>query len=251
MLQALLITFREGIESFLIVGIISTYLRKTHRGGLLRGVRIGLLASVVTCLAGAWLWQRVPNQPLYEGIGALVAALFVGVLLWQAVRTGRRIKGEIEQRVGRFAGAEGGPPQVRAILGVAFVTMLLVTREGLEAVFYLGVQAFAVKASDVVLGAALGFVLAAGIAWGWSRFGHRLNLGIVLKVTSIFLTLFLLQLVVYGIHELAESGVIEGSQAFHNATEIFGPDGRMGHLLSYSLLGAPLLYAFWAWRAKR
>src|SRR5882672_4661385 len=103
MLQALLITFREGIESFLIVGVISTYLRKTNRAGLLRGVRIGLLASVVTCLAGAWLWQRVPNQPLYEGIGALVAALFVGILLWQAVRTGRRIKGEIEARVGRFA----------------------------------------------------------------------------------------------------------------------------------------------------
>ena len=68
--------------------------------------------------------------------------------------------------------------------------------------------------------------------------------------TSIFLALFLFQLLVYGVHELAESGVIEGSQTFHNATEILGPDGRIGHLLSYSLLGAPLLYVFWARRAK-
>ena len=51
-------------------------------------------------------------------------------------------------------------------------------------------------------------------------------------------------------HELAESGVIEGSQAFHDATEIMGPDGRVGHVLSYSLLAAPLLYVFWARRAK-
>ena len=57
----------------------------------------------------------------------------------------------------------------------------------------------------------------------------------ILKVTALFLGLFLLQLVIYGVHELAESGVIKGTQAFHDATEVFGPDGRVGHALSYSL----------------
>ena len=42
MLQALLVTFREGIEAFLIVGIVVAYLKKTQRAGLVRGVRIGL-----------------------------------------------------------------------------------------------------------------------------------------------------------------------------------------------------------------
>jgi high-affinity iron transporter len=250
MLQALLVTFREGIESFLIVGVISAYLRKTNRAGLLRGVHVGLGISVVTCVLGAWLWQQVPNQPLYEGIGAFVAAAFVGALLWQAVRVGRRIKGEIEARVGRVAGVEGSAPSLRALAGVAFVTAILVTREGLEAVFYLGVQAFAIKTADVIVGASIGLLLAAIIAWTWTRFAHRLNLGVVLKVTSIFLGLFLVQLLIYGVHELAESGVIEGSRAFHDATEVVGPDGRFGHLLSYSLLAAPLLYLFWARRAK-
>ena len=54
---------------------------------------------------------------------------------------------------------------------------------------------------------------------------------------------------IYGVHELAESGVIGGTQAFHDATEKFGPDGQIGHVLSYSLLGAPLLYLLWARRA--
>ena len=68
MLQALLVTFREGIEAFLIVGIVVAYLKKTQRAGLVRGVRIGLAISAVTCVGGAWLWLQVPNQPLWEGI---------------------------------------------------------------------------------------------------------------------------------------------------------------------------------------
>jgi high-affinity iron transporter len=257
MLQALLVTFREGIEAFLIVGVVSAYLRKTGRAGLIRGVHIGLLVSLVTCSVGAWLWLEVPNQPLYEGIAALVAAAVVGGFLIQMLRVGRQMRGEIETRVNRLAGEQGAPASARAIAGVALVTALLVTREGLEAVFFVGVQALALRAGQVHMqavlvasGAALGLVLAGVVAWAWTRFGRRINLGVLLKVTSLFLALFLVQLVVYGVHELAESGVIQGSQAFHDATEVFGPDGRIGHILSYSLLAAPLLYLLWARSAK-
>ena len=257
MLQALLVTFREGIESFLIIGVVVAYLRKTDRAGLIQGVRIGLGLSVVTCLVGAWLWLQVPNQPLYEGIAALTSALIVGVLLVQMLRAGRMMKGQIEGRIERMAGDKGAAPSLRALAGVALVTTLLVTREGLEAVFYLGVQALALHASELraeavllVVGAVLGLALAGFVSWGWSRWGRRLNVGVLLKVTAIFLGLFLLQLVVYGIHELAESGVIHGSQAFHDATEAFGPDGHIGHALSYSLLAAPLIYLVWARRVR-
>lgn len=255
MLQALLVTFREGLESFLIVGVIAAYLRKTGRAELMRGVRAGLVVSLGTCLAGAYLWQLVPNQPLYEGIAALVAAGLVGGLLAQMLRMGRRMKGEIEARVarvsvtapGRVSTLAGARPSLAVFAGIAAVTALLVTREGLEAVLYLGIQIrmAGAGATSSLLGAGLGLALASVVAWIWSHYAHRLNLGVVLKVTAVFLTLFLLQLVVFGVHELAESGVIEGSQGFHDATEAMGPDGSIGHLLSYSLLAAPLLYLLW------
>ncbi|HEY4183863.1 MAG TPA: FTR1 family protein [Polyangia bacterium] len=254
MLQALLVTFREGLESLLIVGVITAYLRKTGRASLLRGVRLGLAVSVVTCLVGAYLWQLVPNQPLYEGIAALTAALLVGLLLAQMVRMGRHMKGDIEAKVERISGGASlsERPSLAAVLGIAFVTMLLVTREGLEAVLYLGIQ-FRMAGSGAAprIGAGIGLVAAAAVAWTWSRRAARLNLGIVLKVTAMFLTLFLLQLLIYGVHELAESGVIEGSQSFHDATEIAGPDGPVGHVISYSLLAAPLLYLLLSRRAAR
>lgn len=258
MLQALLVTFREGLEAFLIIGVIVAYLRKTDRPGLIRGVRVGFAVAVVASLAGAWMWLQVPNQPLYEGVAALVAAGFVGLLLWQTLRTGRRIKGEIEARVARAVGGAGAAgATLRGQVAVGLITVVLVTRELLEAVFYLGVQVLASRATEdhvqgslLVAGAALGIVAAAALAYSWTRFAHRVNLGIVLKVTAIFLGLFLLQLVIYGVHELAESGVIHGSQGFHDATEVFGPDGWIGHIISYSLLAAPLLYLFFARRLK-
>ena len=255
MLQALLVTFREGLESFLIVGVIVGYLKKTNRAHLVRGVQIGFGVAIIASLLGAWLWLQVPNQPLYEGIAALSAAALVGMLLIQMVRVGRHLKGHIEARVERMAA--GGAGGLASLVGVALVTTLLVTRELLEAVFYLGVQAMAVRAAEipvhgvlVLVGAALGLVAAFLVAWYWSRYSHRLHLGVVLKVTALFLGLFLIQLLIYGVHELAESGVIQGSQAFHDATEVFGPDGMIGHVLSYSLLAAPLLYLFWARRAR-
>src|SRR3954471_6693078 len=121
MLQALLVTFREGIEAFLIVGIVVAYLKKTQRAGLIRGVRIGLAMSVVTCVAGAWLWLQVPNQPLYEGIAALLSALIVGTLLVQMLRVGPHMKGQIEARLGRAAGGTGEAVSPQAIAGVALV----------------------------------------------------------------------------------------------------------------------------------
>ncbi len=260
MLQALLVTFREGLESFLIVGVIAGYLRKTGRTDLMRGLRVGLLLSLITCLGGAYLWQLVPNQPLYEGVAALVAAGLVGALLAQMLRMGRRMKGEIEARVARVSGtgqdadsaSPGARPSLAMLAGIATVTTLLVTREGLEAVLYLGIQIRMAGSGTAasLIGAASGLVLASLVAWIWSRYAHRLNLGVVLKVTAVFLTLFLFQLVVFGVHELAESGVIEGSQGFHDATEAMGPDGFIGHLLSYSLLAAPLVYMLWNRRGR-
>ena len=125
MLQALLVTFREGLESLLIVSVIATYLRKTGRSGLVRGVRAGMAISVVTCLLGAYLWQLVPNQPLYEGIAALAAAGLVGGMLVQMLRMGRRLKGEIEARVDRFSGNVGDQTSLARVAGVAMVTTLL------------------------------------------------------------------------------------------------------------------------------
>jgi len=60
------------------------------------------------------------------------------------------------------------------------------------------------------------------------------------QVTAIFLLVFVVQLFIYGFHELAEAHVLPNSEALHWATEPYGPDGRYGQILSYALLALPL-----------
>ncbi len=244
-IRAGLVTFREAIEASLIIAVISAYLRRTGRQDLIPGIRIGVGLSIITCVAGAYLWTSVPQQSLYEGIAAIVSALLVGAMLWQIQRAARTLKGDIEAAVARRVASP------HATLGVALATALFVTREGMEAVLFLGLQVFVSGRVEIAVAAALGLAAGVGVALGFLRWGVRLHLPTLLRVTAVFLGLFLVQLLVYGVHELAESHVIPGSQAFHDATELFGPEGWVGHLISYSLVGAPLLYLLWARRAQK
>ena len=59
MLAALLITFREGLEAALIVGILLGYLRKVERKGRAGYVWLGVGLAVLMSQLLAWGFQRV------------------------------------------------------------------------------------------------------------------------------------------------------------------------------------------------
>jgi high-affinity iron transporter len=91
-----------------------------------------------------------------------------------------------------------------------------------------------------VWGAAAGLALAALLAWAWSRYGHRIDLGLFFRVTSVFLLLFAVQLVIYSFHEATEANLLPLDNAYwHLATEPYGPEGEYGALLTYALVVVP------------
>ena len=81
MLQAFVITLREGLEAFLIVAISLAYLRKSGRSALVPAVHWGIALSIVLSVIAAILFQRASNQALWEGILAIVAAVLVATLI--------------------------------------------------------------------------------------------------------------------------------------------------------------------------
>ncbi len=248
MWQGFTIALREGIEAFLIVALILSYLKRTGRDALARAVYWGTAVSVVTCFAAGLLFSRAANQSLWEAILALVAAVLVGTLLWYMKRVSAHFKKDIETRIEERA--HGGAGR-RAFWGVFSFTLLMITREGMETALLIVTALFQLKSSAVFLGLALGLLGAASIGYAWTRLGRGVDLPALLNILAVFLLIFVVQLVLYGVHELSEARVLPASQTVHDATEILGPDGKIGHLLAYSLAVVPTVWLLVLWWRRR
>jgi high-affinity iron transporter len=236
MLQSFVITLREGLEAFLIVAISLAYLRKTGRRALIPAIHWGIGTSVLLSIGAGLLLARARNQSLWEGVLGIVAAFLVASLTVHMWRAGRHMKRDIEGKL-ELSSAKNGPG---AFWGVFVFTLLMITREGMETAMLMNALLFQVKALNITAGAVGGTLLAAFIAFLWSRYGHRVNLARFFQVTAIFLLVFVVQLLIYGFHELAEANVLPNSQMLHDATEVYGPDGAIGHYFTYMLVALPL-----------
>jgi high-affinity iron transporter len=235
MLQALVITLREGFEAFLIVAISLSYLRKSGRTALISAVHWGIgVAVAVSAIGGVLLFNSL-NQEWLDGPLALVAAASVAWMIVHMWRTGRRMKGDIEGRLQESAKRPG----TAAYAAVFLFTLLMISREGMETALLL-MQLHETR--YLVIGAVLGSVAAAGVAWLWSRYGHRINLALFFQATAIFLFVFVVQLVIKGAHEMSEQQYLPYSEIIHSSTESWGPDSLFGHVLTYLLVVLPLAW---------
>src|SRR5215472_1873630 len=98
-------------------------------------------------------------------------------------RAGRHMKTEIEGKLA--ASSERAGP--RALWGVFAFTLLMITREGMETAMLMNALLFQVRTANIVPGAFGGTIVAACIAFLWSRYGHRVTLSRFFQVTAIFL----------------------------------------------------------------
>jgi len=232
MLQAFVITLREGLEAFLIVAISLTYLRKSGRGELTTAVHTGIGTALVLSAVGGYLLYNASNQEFLEGPLAMIAAISVTWMIVHMWRAGRHMKGEIEGRLASSSVKAGAG----AFAGVFLFTVLMVTREGMETALLL------MQLKETIylaIGAALGLAGAAVLASLWSRYGHRVNLGLFFQVTAIFLFVFVVQLLITGVHEMSEQNLLPFSETIHSATESWGPDSAFGHALTYLMVILP------------
>jgi high-affinity iron transporter len=110
----------------------------------------------------------------------------------------------------------------------------------METALLMGTLLFQQMPMSIVTGAVIGTLSAAVVAWLWSRYGHRVNLALFFQVTAVFLLVFVVQLLIYGFHELTEANIFPYSEPLHWATEPYGRDGQYGQYLTYLLVMLPL-----------
>jgi high-affinity iron transporter len=206
MLQALIVTLREGVEAALIVGITLAYLAKIQRPDLRRTVYAALGAAFVCSIGVAVVLSRTQfNEDIFEGVVMLVAAFFVITMIWFMGKAAKRLKGDIEGKVGQFATSGRS-------LGLFIFVFLMVLREGVETVLILAAVQFNSTELLSFMGTLIGVVLAIVFGVMFVKGSVRINLQRFFRVTTVILVFVALQLVISGLHELSENGVLPSSR---------------------------------------
>src|ERR1700733_11143061 len=206
MLQAFIITLREGVEAALIVGITLAYLAKIGRPELRKTVYAALVAAFLGSIAVAVVISRTHlNEDVFVGWIMLLAAFFVVTMVIFMMKTGQKMKGEIEGKVGLLAGND-------AWFGLFIFIFLMVLREGAETVLIL--SAVSLNSTELMsfLGTLLGVLAAVAFGVMFVKGSVRINLQKFFRVTTAIMFLVAAQLVISGLHELSESGVIASSK---------------------------------------
>ena len=241
MLQALIITLREGVEAALIVGITLACLAKIGRPELRRVVYAALGAALVASLAGAVLLSRTGfNQDVFEGWVMLAAAFFVATMIWFMTRAARTLKGQIETRVGTLAGAG-------STIWLFLFVFLMVLREGVETVLIL--SAVSLNSTELMsfLGTLAGVALAVVFGVMFVKGSVRIHLGKFFQVTSVILFFVAFQLVVSGLHELSENGVLPSSR---REMAVIGPIVRNDLFFFVTILALAALMVLFEYRRR-
>jgi high-affinity iron transporter len=206
LLQAFIITLREGVEAALIIGITLAYLNKIQRPDLRRSVFAALGAAFVASIGCAILLSRLQlNEDIFEGWVMLGAAFFVITMVIFMMKAGKKMKGEIEGKLGSLAGRGSQA-------GIFLFIFLMVLREGAETVLTLAAVTLNSSAMLSFIGTVLGVFAAVLFGVMFVKGSVRINLQKFFRVTTVILFFVAAQLIISGLHELSENGVLPSSK---------------------------------------
>src|SRR3990172_1538846 len=234
--SSFLITLREGLEAGLIVAIILAYLKSTNQRPHFRTVLFAALAAVAISLAvGAAIFAVAGEfggraAEAFEGTAMLLA---VGVLSWMVVwmkRQAAGIKKTLETDIAQAIG-------VGSAFALAMIPFTAILREGLETSVFLFAATRTSTPLESTVGASAGIAAAVALTWGIYSGGYRVNLRVFFNVTGVLLIILAAELLVNGLKQLHEAGVV--SNLGPHAWDTYGTladNSQLGKFLS-TILG--------------
>ncbi|WP_163101300.1 FTR1 family iron permease [Peribacillus alkalitolerans] len=189
-IQALLITFREVLEALLIVGIITTYLKRMDNKQYTKYVWLGAGLAVLASVGVAMLFQLVltgfasMGSEMYLKISIMIVStlLLTQMVFWMAKHS-RDLKGEYEGKMDRFISTGN-------VVGMVIHSFLVVLREGVETVFFFAaITGGNIGAAMQGWGAITGVIIAAVVSYLFFKGTMRIPLKTFFKVTGAFIIL--------------------------------------------------------------
>ncbi len=208
-IQALLITFREVLEALLIVGIITTYLKRMDYSHFTKYIWFGAGLAVLASVGIAMLFQVVftgfasMGSEIYLKVGIMIIStmLLTQMVFWMAQHS-KDIKGNMQGKMDHYITTGN-------VVGMVIHSFLVVLREGVETVFFFA----AITGGDIGAamkgwGAITGVIIAAIVAYLFFKGTMKVSLGTFFKVTGVFIILIAAGLLVQAISILQDINII-------------------------------------------
>jgi high-affinity iron transporter len=203
---AFTILLREGLEAMLIVVAMIAFLRKSGRTEAIAFVHGGWLAALA---AGGLTWAAATylisisgaGRELTEGIGSLTAAVvLVTVGVWMHGKSNADAwQKYIQEKMSRAMSR-------RSVWFLFLLAFIVVYREVFETIlFYIALWSQG-GAFEILLGAGLGALSLAAIAWALLRYSRRLPIGQFFLYSSLLIAVLAVVLAGKGVAALQEAG---------------------------------------------
>ena len=252
MLGSFLITFREGLEAFLIVGIIISYLGKLEARQFNKYIYLGVFIGLIVSLVIAYIFQVVIygiENELYQHylmIGVLLFATIVlsYMVVWMANQS-KQIKGEMEENLNKLVTTGN-------ILGMVFLAFLAVLREGFETVLFFSSLSIAegMTLQEGLIGAVLGLVLSIIIVYALIKGAKNIPLQAFFKYSGLLILIIAGGLFGSAISMMQASEILPVVvPMIYNISHILDDTGLIGTFLRalFGYNSSPTLIHFMAW----
>lgn len=200
MFSSFLLSFREGLEAALIIGILLVQLVKINRKELSKYVLLGALVGlIVSALGGYTSFHALQEteeatKELFEGwMQILAAGLIAYFILW--LHKNNNVSHHIQSKVSNNSN----------IVGLFVLSFLSVFREGLELVIF-NLTQVSENASSIAFGSIIGIIVAIILAYIIFKTSVKLNLSIIFKILGLVLILLGGEMFAEGLVKLIEGG---------------------------------------------
>lgn len=191
MLPSFLITLREGLEAFLLVGIALSYLAKLNARHYNKYIYLGAFVGLLLSLAVAVVFQVVVDQfsnELYRNYlmaGILIFATIV--LTYMAIWMQRQAKNQVAQMQKELTDMVS----TGNLWGLILLSTLAVLREGFETILFFSALMYSsmgeFSTQDALIGAIAGLVCALLLVWVMLKGTRNVPLRSFFRWTSLFI----------------------------------------------------------------
>ncbi|GAI34507.1 unnamed protein product, partial [marine sediment metagenome] len=203
MLVSFFIAFREGLETFLIIGIIISYLFKIEERRYIKYVIYGVALAITLSIGIAYIFELLLGgfegriEEIFEGSVMLLAVVVLTYMIFWMNRQAKSIRSDIEVSVDKSINKG-------RVFTLLFLGFIVVFREGAETVLFFRAISYQVNSTELIIGGLVGILSSIVLALIFFASTIRVNFSVFFKVTGILIMLIAAGLFSTAIHEFQE-----------------------------------------------